>query len=500
MNMEKQFNLGWITFDYPPIYKKKEAPPESPPSESALLDLLKDNSFSVANPINAIESTGISPGGIQDAKDLDASICFFKEKNVDCLIIELNHWTRVSLVIKLITELNLPAALVANTTGGRNGITAVTAASSSIREIDWGRTVNIHERFLDTDVDKLLLWLRSVRTAVLLKQSRIMSFGGSYGADIPFTRSDYSQLERSFVSEILTEQEIVIIENAKAILAGAPQRIDSFITWLENKKTRIAYDNKMVTPETLRFQIAMYLAVRDRLAELKGENIAGISIKCHFEVSTTCIGCTECLIPAFLPFSEDSEGGQSAMPVACEGDIHGLIGLMILHALNPSVPPLFGDLITYKNDHILLRNCGSSSVYWAGKSNDPDISLPKVELLPNIHGRSGAAVHYETPACETITIARLFRIRGEFYLFYGMGKILAESESTRYTDPWPHTRLSFESDPQLFFKSAPCNHTSITEGDYSEELRLLARQLGIKTVRCDRDEDLLRFINKEVYI
>jgi L-fucose isomerase-like protein len=146
---------------------------------------------------------------------------------------------------------------------------------------------------------------------------------------------------------------------------------------------------------------------------------------------------------------------------------------------------------------VLLRNCGSSSVYWAGRSIDPKVSLPRVGLLPNIHGKSGSAVHYETPGGGgPVTVARLFRSPEGFGLYYGLAEILDATPESAYPDPWPHTRLSFASDPRLIYKTTPGNHSSLTEGDFIKELEVFCRYTGITGVRCDSDEAMKQFLDQ----
>ena len=55
----------------------------------------------------------------------------------------------------------------------------------------------------------------------------------------------------------------------------------------------------MLTPCSLRRQIALYLAARQRLAELGEHDIVGVSVKCQNELSEDW-GCTGCFLPAFL--------------------------------------------------------------------------------------------------------------------------------------------------------------------------------------------------------
>ena len=253
---------------------------------------------------------------------------------------------------------------------------------------------------------------------------------------------------------------------------------------------KIDKDNKMITDSSLAKQAALYLAARDRLDELSDENVRGVSIKCHFELSITDWGCTACTLPAFLPFPVDAEGEKVIVPTACEGDLNGLIGLLMLHFLNRSVPPLFGDLVEYRQDFVQMRNCGASSVYWAGHSTDAAETLPAVTFKPNMHGGSGAAVSYETPAADKITLLRLFRLRGKFCAVFGEGKILDKSSDSLYSDPWPHTRVDLDVDNNLLFKVFPCNHASLTMGAHADSLETICRLTGITAYRCDSNESL----------
>lgn len=197
-------------------------------------------------------------------------------------------------------------------------------------------------------------------------------------------------------------------------------------------------------------------------------------------------------MPAFLPYGVDAEGPQRVVPFACEGDLNGLASLVLLHTLNPEAPPLFGDVVAFCRDHVVVRNCGASSVYWAARSNDPAQSLARVSLQPNLHGRSGGAVHYETPACggRQVTFLRLFRERGRLAVLLGEGSILEEEAHSRYPDPWPHTRLALGVTPSLLFKAIPCNHGSLTEGRLAREAEVFCAHADLPVYRCDTDVGL----------
>jgi len=471
-------NIGVVTFGMPPVYNRKV---EIRKGVDSLIAILADTGF------------GFCEQHIVNPVDLDIAISFFKSENIDCLIFNMRHWGRNSLMVQLARRMDVPLVFYCHTQNGMSGVTITTSASGVLREMDYSRNINTHERFTDLMTDKLLNWIKAVDIRNRLRRSRVMCWGGSYGADMPYTRSDADALENLFISEVMVEPEKTLTDMAANIARNQPERIESFLNWYQGNGGKIEQDGKMITPKSLWMQVSLYLAARDRLADLSDENIVGVSIKCHFELSICDWGCTACTLPAFLPFGEDSEGPKHIVPTACEGDLNGLIGLLVLHALNPNVPPLFGDFVEYRSDYVQLRNCGASSVFWAGLSDKAEKNLKNVTLKPNIHGASGAAVSYETPSVETVTVLRIFRLRGEICAIYGAGEILGESTTSQYSDPWPHTRLFLGVDNDLFFKVVPCNHASLTLGDHTSILQTFFRLTGIKVYRCDSNEELMKF-------
>jgi L-fucose isomerase-like protein len=477
MRSRLALRVGVVSFDYPPFYERGAG--GAADRRSILPALLAEEGHQVVQP--RLEGRA----GLATPADLERCLGEFRARGVDCLLLDLFHWTRPALSLALLREMNVPCGLVANSRDGWNGITAVTAISGSLRELPEHRFLRGAPRFRDSEPHDIRDWLRGVAAYVRLRRSRLLCWGGGYGADLPFTRSDPAALESCLVREVLQEQEIVLVERARAIAAGSPQRVKGFLDWLEARGTGIRYGGRL-TPEALAFQVALYLAARDRLQELEGEDIAAVSIKCHYELSIAPVGCTACLLPGFLPFDEDAGGSQEVVPTACEGDLPGLATLAMLHAVNPAEAPLFGDLAMYQPGFVLLRNCGASAVSWAG-------GLDRLEVKPNIHGRSGGALSYETPAEPEVTFARLFRVGGRMSLMLGEGSIAPPGEGS-FPDPWPHTRLVLPVDPYLLYRAAPCNHGSLTRGRHARSLETLARLAGLQVVRCDREASLASYL------
>lgn len=489
--------VGLVTFDFPLQYRRADVAEKATATDSPLWRLLRARGVDVVAPL--AERAAEDPrarGGIREAADVARCVRELKAAQVECLVIDVFHWSRVALAHQLVNEVDLPTALYANNGEGWNGVPTAAAICGTLRETPRSRCAALAEPFLDADEGAdLMRWITGASALARMRRSRVILWGGSYGAEMPYTRSDPATLEGRLLAEVMAEQEEVLVGAAREIQRRDGARVDGFLRWLDANGTVVRYDGKMLTNESLSFQVALYLAARDRLAALSDDSIAGAAIKCHYEMSITSHGCTACLLPAFLPFAHDADGPQSVVPFACEGDLNGLVGVVLLRALNPAVPPLFGDLVAYAKDHVLLRNCGASSVYWAGRSKDTARNLARVSLEPNLHGRSGAAVHYETPGCDAleagaggVTFLRFFREGGAFAALVGEGQVLAEDRTRPYADPWPHTRLALGVSPALLFKAVPCNHGSLTEGRLAQEVEVFCAYAGIPVYRCD-DED-----------
>ncbi len=488
---------GVVSFSHAPVYASTEERERFVQQETnALRVTLESSGFEVVHPLDELRARGTHDRyGISTPRDLEFCVEALRAAKVDCLVVSVAQWPRIALISSLVAELDVPSALYASTDPQSVGEVTAGAAAASILEAAPSRNCLLVERFRDTENERLVRWIRGAGALQKMRRGRLLMWGGAFGADVPCTRDDEAALENHLVREILIEQEIVLVHGARRILRDEPARVDRFLEWLRENGVSIRPDGKMLTDEVLRFSAGHYLAARDRLSALEGENILGTSVKCHFEVSTDCVGCTLCLVPGFLPFGTDNEGPRRAVPVACEGDLKALLTMVMLHQINPGAPPLFGDTIWFRKGSLLLSNCGSSSVWWAGRSADPRVSLPKVSLMPQLHGKSGSSVFSVTPPGK-VTYARLFRIKGRYFMYLGAGEVPSAARQIDRAPGWPQTQVDLGTDPYLLFATSPSNHGCLTEGDVTGEVEAFCRAAGISVVRCDSNESLQRHIDQ----
>jgi len=348
----------------------------------------------------------------------------------------------------------------------------------------------------------MLKWIKAVSAYNRIRESAMLLWGGTYAVKMEQLQDDVPRLKSFLIRDVLFEDQYVLINRAEKILKNQKERIDAFRNWLSDNGLKIKYDKNMLTPEAFNKQIALLISARDRLEDLKAENINGVSIKCQPEIYKE-YGVNACTLPAFLPLAFNENGEQKIYPTVCEGDIKGLLTAMILFFLNSKVPPAFGDLISVEDDYIEFANCGAGSLYWAANSDDVRETLKNTEAVSNIHGVSGAAFSYFGKELDEVTIARLTRIRGKHYMQLGRGRALDARKilSSKYGkkisghlgQTWGKTVIDLGVRAQNFVKVIGANHLTMTKGDFTEEIEIFCRQVDIPVVRLDSDSDMKEF-------
>lgn len=442
-----------------------------------LRDFLLQNSLPVIDPMEKIRSPQDEIFGIRRISEVEQVANILKREGAQCLVLCLWHWTEPQLPLHLVREMKLPTLLFTEDDPTWAGSVCITAVGASLWEA--GISLN-HHRVLGNK-EEVVKWARAMLSLQRLRRSSLLLWGGSYCLRMEHLQDDIPLLKTFLVGDILSEDQYILIRKAEEIERKDPQRIEGFLEWLSKHNARIEYDEVMLTPEILRKQIALYLAGKDRLEELKDENIVGVSIKCQPELSEI-YGVTACSLPAFIPFGEDSEGEKSPLATVCEGDIKGLITCALLEGLQPGVPSLFGDLKYVSNDYIIISNCGASSLFYASHSNKAEEALPRLTIRGQCQGKAGGAYGYDGKEGE-ITVARLFRMGGDYYLQAGLGRSLPITPEIKqnilWGHMWPHIAIDLGVKKDSLIEQAGANHFCAIVGNFLKELQFIAREADI---------------------
>jgi len=496
--MEEKNKVGIITFGDP----RKETSYVSERedylrnSHMKLANFLVSSGIDVSDPQSRIKK-GKEVFGITSTNELERCIKDFKKDAIEAVIIGTWHWSEPHFGVHLVRSLNVPVLLYNEAHPEWAGVTAMSAFGASLWETSPNESGLRHERIID-DLEELMSWVKGVCALVKLRRSSLLLWGGSYCLHMDHLMDDVPGLKSFLIGNILNEGQLILAKRADALFSGKDKRIINFIRWLKSKNTRIVYDINMLNQSILKKQIALYLAARDRLKELRDERIIGVSVKCQPELSVE-YGITPCFLPAFLPYGTDAQGSQEIVPTVCEGDIKGLISATLGYLINSVLPPLFGDLKYVSNDYIIISNCGASSVYYAYNSLSPDEVLPRITIQGQCQGKAGGALGYN--GLEGIlTVFRLIRISGSYYMLAGVGKSLSIDDRIKrniiWGRMWPHIALDLGVDKNIFMKAAGSNHFTAIPGDYLAEVRYACREAGIPVVRIDENDSMEAFFER----
>jgi len=266
------------------------------------------------------------------------------------------------------------------------------------------------------------------------------------------------------------------------------KEVEKGLKWFEQLLgPRLKYDGKMLTPETLKTQIKLYLAMK-MVNEEKGFDFCGL--KGQRELTEyVCLGD----VPEMLmndPY--DWNGKKETTVCATEADSLAAVTMQLLKYITGGMPVLFMDVRLYHPDKDIWDFCnsGNHASWYASRSMDPKENFKKVTFHPALEyyfKAGGASVEFDAAAGE-MTFARLGLWDDKLYMVIVMGESLdlpakerkAINEETNPT--WPHVHARLHCGFDEFMKLFPSNHILAVSGNHLRKLEYLCELSGIKAV------------------
>ena len=317
-----------------------------------LTEFLTTNGCTVSDPMAALRTDPYGWFGVRRYDEVVSCARVLQAEGAECMILCSHFWTPPMVVIDAVREANLPTMLYTVDDPSLPGTVSISAVGASLHESGVNQHAVQHER-LRGDPARMLPWIRGASAVARMRKSAVMLWGGSYALHMEHLQDDIPALKRLMIRDILSEDEYALIRRAERILAQEPARVQHFLGWLKEHDATIIYDDLSASPRNFQVQVAYYLAARDRLKELASEKIIGVSVRCQPTLSIE-YGIVGCTLPAFLPFGADDLGPKPIFSTVCEGDIKGLMTLVLLQQIKPEVGPIFGDLKYVGEDGLLL--------------------------------------------------------------------------------------------------------------------------------------------------
>ncbi len=264
--------------------------------------------------------------------------------------------------------------------------------------------------------------------------------------------------------------------------------VERGLRWFEELLgDRLLYDGKMLTPDTLKTQIRLYLAMQ-LVNEDKGFDFCGL--KGQRELTEhVCLGD----VPEMLlndPY--DWNGSKEPMVCATEADAYAAVTMQLLKYISGGLPSLFMDVRLYLPELNLWDWCnsGNHASWYAAQSMDPAENFERITFHPALEfyfKAGGASVEFNAKP-GPMTFARLGLWDDKPFMAIMKGESLALSEAEAQainlqTDPtWPHVHARVNASFEQFLSVFPCNHVLGTTDDRVQSLIYLCEMAGITPV------------------
>ena len=235
--------------------------------------------------------------------------------------------------------------------------------------------------------EKVVNWIMAAEAYASMKGQVYGMYGGhSMGMETGYFH--LIPIQRTFGVTSYQIDQLWLVEKMKEV---PEEEVEKGFKWLsEMLGDRIRYDGKMLTPENLKKQLRLYLAMK-KVNEEYGFDFCGI--KGQRELSEYV--CITDVAEMLLNDPYDWNGPKEPFVCATEADSFAAITMQILKYISGGLPVLFADVRLYHPDKDLWDFCNSGNhpSWYASRSYDPKENFKKVTFHPalELYFRAGGA-------------------------------------------------------------------------------------------------------------
>ncbi|RLF36656.1 MAG: fucose isomerase [Thermoplasmata archaeon] len=377
-----------------------------------------------------------------------------------------------------------PILSLSNNEGAYPGNVGLLATDGALRQIGI-RTHRIIGDIEDPKVqERVVNWIMAAEAYASMRGQVYGMYGGhSMGMETGYFH--LIALQKALGITVYQIDQLWLVEKMKEV---PEEEVEKGFRWLtEMLGDRIRYDGRMLTPETLKKQIRLYLAMK-AVNEEYGFDFCGI--KGQREMSEYV--CITDVAEMLMNDPYDWNGAKEPFICSTEADSLAAVTMQVLKYISGGLPVLFADVRLYHPDKDLWDFCnsGNHSSWYAMRSDDPRENFKKVTLHPALElyfRAGGASVEFDAAPGE-MTFARIGIWDDKLYMVIvrGMVQDLPEEERRRLaamTNPtWPHAFVKLDCSFDEFVSVFPCNHILGVAGDHVDKLVTYCEIAGIEPI------------------
>ena len=380
---------------------------------------------------------------------------------------------------------DVPILSLSNNNGQFPGNVGLLASDGALRQA--GRRTHriVGEMDDPATQQKVADWLRASNAVTTIKNEVFGLYGGhSMGMETGFFH--LTPTIKSLGCNCYQIDQYLLVQYAENNVDDA--EVEKAIQWLEGLLgDRLKYDGDMLTPETLKRQIKIYLAM-EMINKEEGFDFCGLKGQRELTEHYTLGDVPEMIMND--PY--DWRGPKEPTVCATEADGYAAVTMQLLKYISGGLPTLFMDVRLYHPDLDLWDWCnsGNHSSYYAAQSFDPEENFKKITFHPALKfyfKAGGASVEFDAAPGE-MTFARLGLWDEKPFMFITKGDVLELPEAQRkelnaLTDPtWPHVHAKLGCSIDEFISLFPANHAQGVIGDRVQALNYLCEIAGITPV------------------
>ncbi|RLG85799.1 MAG: fucose isomerase [Thermoprotei archaeon] len=426
---------------------------------------------------------------IKDSKEVGE---YFLKHGVRVLILLYYIWDYPYLVWPLVNIVgkDKPILNVSNNEGEYPGNVGLLATDGALRQAGL-RTYRIIGDLDDPKIqDEIIKWVYAAEAYASLRGQVYGMYGGhSMGMETGYFHM--IPIQKTFGVTVYQIDQLWLVKEMEKV---PEEEVEKGFRWLsELLGDRIKYDGKMLTPEKLKTQLRLYLAMK-KVNEEWGFDFCGIKGQRDLTEHVIITDVAEMIMND--PY--DWNGRKEPFVCATEADSLGALTMQILKYVSGGLPVLFADVRLYvpEKDIWIFANSGNHSSYYAAFSLDPKENFKKITLWPAIEmyfPSGGASVEFDAAPGE-MTFARLGIRDDKLYMVIVRGESLdlPEEEKKRLkeqTNPtWPHMYVKLKASYEEFINVFPANHIHGVPGNRVKELVHFCHIAGIKPIVLGEDK------------
>lgn len=377
-----------------------------------------------------------------------------------------------------------PVLCLSNNSGKFPGNVGLLATDGALRQAGI-RTHRIIGDIEDPETRaKVIDWVRAAQAYTVIQNEVYGMYGGhSMGMETGYFH--LIPIIKTFGVTARQIDQLLLVKKMEEVDEG---KVEKGLKWFEELLgDRIKYDGKMLTRETLKTQIRLYLAMR-MVNEEKGFDFCGL--KGQRELTEyVCLGDVAEML---MNDPYDWDGFKEPTVCATEADSLAAVTMQLLKYISGGLPVLFMDVRLYHPDRDIWDFCnsGNHASWYASRSMDPRENLKKVTFHPALEyyfKAGGASVEFDAAPGE-ITFARLGLWDDKLYMVIVLGEAVELPPEERkalnaQTNPtWPHVHARLHCSFEEFTSVFPCNHILGIAGNVVRPLTYLCEIAGVTPI------------------